>query len=136
MTDGAVVPFSSGTISTNEYQTNVKVLNTLLTNLTATSGTNAASNTAYRDSVEDALGGSRIITDAAFETSIGNLISKLSNFNAKQSAEIIQIKAAGSTLSGTGSGTSGHTATSVSIPNCITGIYSPCLLYTSDAADE
>ena len=30
-----------------------------------------------------------------------------------------------STLSGTGSGTSGHTATSVSIPNCITGIYSP-----------
>ena len=121
ITDGAVAPFSSGTIAADDHETNLKTMNTLLTNLTASS----TANTDYRDPVVDALGGSRIITDAAFETSIGNLITKLSNFNAKQSAEIIEIVDVSSTLSGTGSGTSGHTATSVSIPNCITGIYSP-----------
>ena len=129
-TDGAVALFNSGTISSGDYEAKLKILNTILTNLTAS--TSAYANTAYVDPAVGSLGGSRIITDAAFETSIGNLKTKLSNFNTKQSAEIIAIESAGSTIAGTGSGSSGHTATSVSIPNCITSTYSPANFGGSD----
>ena len=133
-TDGAVALFNSGTIASGDYEEKLKILNTLLTNLTAS--TSAYANTAYVDPAVGSLGGSRIITDAAFETSIGNLKTKLSNFNTKQSAEIIAIKAATSTLTGTGSGTANHTATSVSISNCITSTYSPANFGGSDPSSR
>jgi len=113
LTDGAIVPSGTFSLSSSEYQTNVIILNTLLTNLTASS----TSNTAYVDPVSHALGGSRIITDAAFETSIGNLKTELSDFVSVFNSEIIAIKAAGATVTGSG--------TAPSIPNCITSTYSP-----------
>ena len=122
LTDGAIVPSGTFSLSSSEYQTNVVILNTLLTNLTASS----TSNTAYVDPVAHALGGSRIITDAAFETSIGNLKTELSDFVSAFNSEIIAIKAAGVTVSGTGGGSP------PSIPNCITSTYSPAGFGGSD----
>ena len=121
LTDGAIVPSGTFSLSSSEYQTNVVILNTLLTNLTASS----TSNTAYVDPVAHALGGSRIITDAAFETSIGNLKTELSDFVSVFNSEIIAIKAAGATVTGSG--------TAPSIPNCITTTdYSPAGFGGSD----
>ena len=122
LTDGAIVPSGTFSLSSSEYQTNVVILNTLLTNLT----TSSTSNTAYVDPVAHALGGSRIITDAAFETSIGNLKTELSDFVSAFNSEIIAIKGAGVTVSGTGGGSP------PSIPNCITSTYSPAGFGGSD----
>ena len=92
-------------------------MNTLLTNLTASS----TSNTAYVDPVAHALGGTRIITDADFETSIGNLKTELSDFISAFNSEVRRLDGTThtATVSGTGAGSP------PSIPNCITSTYSP-----------
>ena len=119
MTDGAITPSTSFSLSTSELEPKVKDLNTLLTNLTASS----TSNTAYVDPVAHALGGTRIITDAAFETSIGNLKTELSDFISAFNSEVRRLD--GTTHTATVSSGTNGVPTGVSIPNCITTIYSP-----------